>query len=473
MSLFRFPRPTPSNLVLAIVLTCQLMIVLDVSIIITALPQIHADLGFSSTGLSWVQNGYILTFGGLLLLGARAGDLLGRRRVFMAGLSLFTAASLAAGVAQSEAWLLAARAVQGIGAAIAAPATLALLTTTFHESDERTRVIAMYASASAAGATIGVLVGGLLTDLLSWRWGLFINVPIGTALVALSPRFLPDTEPRDGHFDLPGAVACVSGMTAIVFGFIRAASDGWGDAVTVMAFAAGLLLLATFVAIERRAEQPVTPLRLFASRLRSGAYVARLLAVGGMYAMFFFLTQYFQGVRGYSPLEAGVAFLPMTLVILGLVRVVPRVAARIGDMRLLAAGLALATIGATWLSQVDAGTAFLPGIGVPLMLMGFGMGSAFTPLTSAGIADVGDGDAGAASGLVNAAHQLGGAIGISVMVTVFAGAGGADGSAHSLAGAIGAPLAGSAVSLALALAIAVGVMWRPSMRDLTEPAAVR
>jgi EmrB/QacA subfamily drug resistance transporter len=449
------------------------MIVLDASIVITALPEIHSSLGFSSTGLSWVQNAYILTFGGLLLLGARVGDLLGRRRVFVFGLGLFTAASLLGGLAQSEAWLLSARAIQGIGAAIAAPSTLALLTTTFHEGAERTRAVAMYASASAAGASIGVLLGGLLTDLLSWRWGLFINVPIGIVLIALSPRYLPDTEPRHGHFDLAGAAACVSGMTAIVYGFIRAAADGWGNSVTVLAFAAGLLLVAAFVRIELRAEQPITPLRLFASRTRSGAYAARILAVGGMFSMFFFLTQFLQGVRGYSPLEAGIAFLPMTLVIFALVRVVPRVAARVGDMPLLVGGLTLALIGAGWLSQIDAGTGYFPGIGVPLMIMGIGMGTAFTPLTSAGIAGVGDADAGAASGLINVAHQLGGAVGISVMVTVFAGAGGRNGSPHELAHAIGAAFAGSTVCMALALAIAVTVMWRPSIGAVSELAGAR
>jgi EmrB/QacA subfamily drug resistance transporter len=466
-------RPSNATLVLAIILTCQLMIVLDASIVITALPQIHSSLGFSSTGLAWVQNAYILTFGGLLLLGARIGDLLGRRRVFVFGLGLFTAASLVGGLAQSEAWLLGARAIQGIGAAVAAPSTLALLTTTFREGAERTRAIAMYASASAAGASIGVLLGGLLTDLLSWRWGLFINVPIGIVLVALSPRYLPDTEPRHGHFDLAGAAACVSGMTAIVYGFIRAASDGWGDGVTVLSFAAGVLLLAAFVSVELRAEQPITPLRLFASRTRSGAYAARILAVGGMFSMFFFLTQFLQGVRGYSPLEAGIAFLPMTLVIFALVRVVPRVAARVGDMPLLVGGLTLALIGAAWLSQIDAGTGYFPGIGVPLMIMGFGMGTAFTPLTSAGIAGVGEADAGAASGLVNVAHQLGGAVGISVMVTLFAGAGGRGGSPPELAHAISAALAGSTVSMALALAVAVTVMWRPSISALSELAGAR
>src|SRR5437773_10699476 len=214
---------------LAIILVSYFMIVLDISIVITGLPKILESLSFSSTGLSWVQNAYTLTFGGLLLLGARAGDLFGRRRVFVAGLSLFVGASLLGGLAQSEAWLLGARALQGIGAAIAAPSTLALLTTTFAEGGARTRAISMYSSASAAGASIGVLLGGLLTDLLSWRWALFINVPVGIALVALAPRHLPGTEPHPGHFDLRGAFSSVAGMTAVVFGFINAASAGWTD----------------------------------------------------------------------------------------------------------------------------------------------------------------------------------------------------------------------------------------------------
>jgi EmrB/QacA subfamily drug resistance transporter len=466
-------RPSSATLVLAIILTCQLMIVLDASIVITALPEIHTDLGFSATSLSWVQNAYALTFGGLLLLGARAGDLLGRRRVFIAGLGLFTTASLLGGLAQSEAWLLSARALQGIGAAIAAPSTLALLTTTFSEGAARTRAIAMYSSASAAGASIGVLLGGVLTDLLSWRWGLFINVPIGITIVALAPRYLPDTTPRHGHFDLAGAATSVSGMTAIVYGFIRAASFGWGDRITVTAFAAGVALIAVFLWVERRAEQPITPLRLFASRTRAGAYAARMLTVGGMFSMFFFLTQYLQGVRGYSPLQAGLAFLPMTLVLFALVRVVPRVAGRIGELPLLIGGLVLALIGMAWLSQITPATAFFPGIGVPLVIMGVGMGAAFTPLTTAGIHGVAQNDAGAASGLVNVAHQLGGAVGVAVLVTVFAGAGGRGGSKAALAHAIATALSGSVVCVALALAVVVAVMWRPSPRELRLPALVR
>src|SRR3954468_825660 len=305
---------TSPTLTLGIILACYLMIVLDVSVIITALPSIHTALDFSATGLTWVQSAYTLTFGGLLLLGARAGDLLGRRRVFVAGIGLFTLASLAAGLAQSEAWLLAARAVQGVGAAVAAPSTLALLTTSFPEGGERNRALAAYSAVAGGGGSLGLVLGGLLTALVSWRWGMFISVPIGLTLMYLAPRHLPETERRTGRFDLAGALTSPLGMTAVVYGFVRAAEHGWGETGTVAAFTAGTALLVAFIANELRAEQPITPLRLFVSRERSGALVARLLVVGGMFSMFFFLTQYLQGVLHYDPLQAGLAFLPMTAV---------------------------------------------------------------------------------------------------------------------------------------------------------------
>ena len=478
LSLMNLPRlsfrPSAGTMVLAIILTCQLMIVLDASIIITALPEIHTDLGFSSTGLAWVQNAYVLTFGGLLLLGARAGDLLGRRRVFMAGLSLFTAASLLGGLAQSETWLLGARALQGVGAAIAAPSTLALLTTTFAEGAERGKAIAWYSSASAAGR----------------QHRRAARRPADRpALLALRPvHQRPDWAGRHraGSPLPPGHRAAARPLRPGRSGHVGAGHDGdrlrlhhapppmaGATASTLLAFASGAVLLFAFLRIELRVEQPITPLRLFADRTRSGAYVARLLTVAGMFSMFFFLTQFLQGVLGYSPLEAGVAFLPMTLVIFGLVRVVPRAVARIGDMPVLVGGLALALGGMAWLSQVTPETTYFPGIALPLLMMGFGMGSAFTPLTSAGVAGVGQADAGAASGLVNVAHQVGGAIGISVLVTVFAGAGGRNGSQHDVAHALGVAMTGSAAALAMALAVVVGVMWRPSVAPAGEPAEAR
>ena len=266
--------PSPRNaLSLAIILGCYLMIILDISVVITALPSIHDDLGFSPAGLSWVQNAYTLTFGGLLLLGARAGDILGRRRVFVAGIALFTFASMLGGVAQSPAWLLGARALQGVGAAIAAPSTLALLTVSFPEGPERTRAVAWYSAVAGAGGSIGLLLGGMLTSWISWRCGLFINVPLGAALIWLAPRHLPETERKRGRFDLAGALSSTIGMTALVYGLVRAAEAGWGDVWALASFAAAAVLLAYFVVNERRAEQPITPLRLFSSRERVGAYV--------------------------------------------------------------------------------------------------------------------------------------------------------------------------------------------------------
>src|SRR3954470_14327227 len=437
------------------------MIILDATVVITALPSIAERLDFSPAALSWVQSAYALTFGGLLLLGARMGDILGRRRTFVAGVVLFTLASFLGGLAQSQTWLLGARALQGVGAAIAAPSTLALLTTMFREGPERTRALAAYGAVAGGGGSVGLVLGGMLTGWISWRWGLWINVPVGIALVWLAPRVLAETERREGRFDLPGAAASTAGMTALVYGFVRAAEVGWGDALTVASFAAATVLLWLFVGVERRAAQPITPLRLFADRGRAGAYVARMLVVGGMFSMFFFLSQYLQGVRGYTPLATGIAFLPMTVVMFSMVRAVPRLTARIGGNTLLSAGVSLAALGMTWLSYIGEATPFFPAIAAPLMLLGVGMGGALAPLTAAGIAGVESADARAASGPVNAAHQLGGSLGLSVLVTVFAAGGGAaTGNRYDLAHGVAAAGTGSAVALTLALAIIVLVIAR-------------
>jgi EmrB/QacA subfamily drug resistance transporter len=466
-------RGGPSPLVLAIILTSQLMIVLDASVVITALPKIHAAFGFSPTGLSWVQNAYTLAFGGLLLFGARVGDILGRRRVYMAGIAVFTVASLLGGLAPNGPWLLTARTVQGVAAAIAAPSTLALLMTAFREPRERMRAISMYAAASSGGASIGLVLGGLLTDLLSWRWGLFINVPIGIALVLLAPKYLQETERKPGRFDLLGAISSTLGMTALVYGFVRAGSAGWGDAETLGSFAAALALLAGFVWRELRAEQPILPLRLFASRERAGAYVARLFTVGGMFGFFFFITQYAQEVLGYSALKAGFAFIPMTAVLFVTSRLVPRFASRMSSTRLQVLGLVTALGGMAWIRGVSASTQYFPELMLPMILLGIGMGIAFIPLTSSGIAGVRQEDSGAASGLVNAFHQVGGSVGLAVLVTVFgtvtrneakhgvtSGLAPALQAKQDLAHAISVSLTGSAIFLAVALLVTLATARR-------------
>jgi EmrB/QacA subfamily drug resistance transporter len=454
-------------IVLAIILGCYLMVVLDASVVITALPDIRTDLGFSPASLSWVQNIYALAFGGLLLLGARMGDLLGRRQVFIGGIALFTVASMLGGLAQSETWLLAARALQGVGAAIAAPSTLALLTTSFPEGSERTRAIALYSAVASAGASIGLVLGGMLTSWISWRWSLFINVPIGAVLISLAPLYLPETERHTGAFDFGGAAASTLGMSALVYGLVRAAETSWGDAVALGSFAAAALMLAAFVAIERRARQPITPLRLFSSRERVGAYASRLLMVGAMFGMFFYLTQFLQGAEGFSALKAGLAFLPVTLSIFAMVKVVPRLLGRVGPYRTLIGGLTLALLGLLWLSRISTTTDYWTGIAIPMALIGTGMGLAFTPLTQAAIAGVDDHDAGAASGLVNVFQQLGSTIGIGLLVTVFASSSEGSG-AKALTEGVPATITVSAILVALALGVGVIVM-RPRLAASPSP----
>jgi EmrB/QacA subfamily drug resistance transporter len=454
-------------MVLAIILGCYLMVVLDASVVITALPDIRTDLGFSPASLSWVQNIYALAFGGLLLLGARAGDLLGRRQVFVIGITIFTAASMLGGLAQSETWLLAARAIQGVGAAIAAPSTLALLTISFPEGSERTRAIALYSAVASAGASIGLILGGMLTTWISWRWSLFINVPIGVVLVSLAPRYLPETERHTGEFDIGGAATSTLGMSALVYGLVRAAETNWGDSVALLSFALAAVMLAAFVAIEKRARQPITPLRLFKSRERVGAYATRLLMVGAMFGMFFYLTQFLQGAEGYSALKAGLAFLPVTLTIFAMVKVVPKLLGRVGPFPVLIGGLALALIGLVWLSRITAGTDYWTGIALPMLLVGGGMGLAFTPLTQAAMQGVDNHDAGAASGLVNVFQQLGSTIGIGALVTVFAAASEGTG-AKALIEGVPSTIAVSAGLIALALGVALALM-RPLAASSPSP----
>jgi EmrB/QacA subfamily drug resistance transporter len=400
-------------------LGAQLMIILDMTVVNIALPHIQTSLHFSSTSLSWVANGYTLTSGGLLLLGGRAGDILGRRRMFILGITIFTLASLAGGLANSAGLLLASRAVQGVGGALASPAVLALIVTSFPEGKERTRALGIYMGVITGGSSLGLVLGGVITEWLSWRWVLFINVPIGLAVVAVAPLFVSETPKQPGRFDLVGAITSTAGVSALVYAFIRAASNGWGDHVGIGAFGVAAVLLALFIVTETRARQPITPLRLFADVSRSGSFVARLFLIAGMFGMFYFLTQFLQRVMGFSPLRAGIAFLPMTVALFAVSRAAPRVMPRLGVKPMMIVGM-LPTIAAmAWLSRVSPATGYWAGVFGPMMLLGLGMGLVFVPLTTASLAGVPPKDSGAASAMLNMLQLVGGSLGLAVLVAVF------------------------------------------------------
>ncbi|MCO5969878.1 MFS transporter [Actinoallomurus soli] len=412
-------RTRHPGLSLAVIVACQLMVVLDASVMFVALPKIQHSLHFSATGLSWVTNAYSLAFGGLLLLGGRAGDILGRRRMFITGIALFTLASLLGGFSGSAAWLLAARTAQGVGAALAAPSALALIATNFQEGPERNRALGVFSATSSAGASIGLVLGGLLTDWASWRWVLFINVPVGAVVLFLAPRILQETERHRGRLDVAGAVTVVTGMVALVYGFIRAADAGWGDGVTLAAFAGGVVLLGAFVAVETRAEQPIIPLRLLADGARAGSYLNMLLLAAAMFGMFFFIVQFLQNILGFSPLKAGVAFLPMSGLLFVMARITPRLVPRVGPRRLLLVGLPLIAVGMVWFTRLSAHSGYASGVLGPMLFFGLGAGLVFLPITATVLAGVRPEDSGAASGTLQTTQQVGGALGMAVLVSVY------------------------------------------------------
>jgi len=408
---------------LLVIASAQLMVVLDSTVVNVALPHIQTALGFSDSGLEWVVNGYALALGGLLLLGGRAGDLLGRRRMFVIGLLLFSAASLAGGLATSQAWLLAARAVQGAGGAIVAPTALALIATTFPEGPPRNRAMGVYAAMSVAGGAAGLLAGGLLVNYVSWRWVLFVNVPIGIAAALAALGVLPGTARRPGRFDLPGIVTGTGGVAALVYGLSNAATtpDGkshWGDAKVVAALTAGAVLLTAFAFIEARSSHALLPVRLLRSRDRLGAYLMMLGLGTTLFGVFFFLTLFVQNVWGYSPLKAGVAFLPLTAAVLVASAVATRLVARTGARPLLLAGAVITAGGLYWLSRLTEHGTLAGGLLGPILVTGAGLGLLFVPLSLVALARVPEADSGAASSLLNTARQVGGSIGLAVLGSV-------------------------------------------------------
>lgn len=444
--------------VLAVILLSYFMILLDNSVIFTALPQLQAELGLSAAQLAWVQNAYTLVFGGLLLLGARAGDLFGRRAVFIVGLGIFSVASLLIGLAPSGEWIIAARALQGIGAAIVAPTSLSLIAATFKAGPERNRAIALYGATAGIGASLGMVVGGAFATWISWRAGFFINVPIGAAMMLLAPRLLVETPRMRGRFDLPGAASATLGVGAIVFGILHAAEDSWSSPITIAALAVGVLLIGALIWIERTADQPIMPLRLFANRTRVGGYVGRLLYMGAMIGFFFFTTEFLQEVLGMNPLQAGAGFLPMTIVNFVVAMLFPRIARRIGEGIPLVIGVAATFAGMLWLAQLTPQSDYLLGVALPMLVIGLGQGLVFAPLTSAGIAGATQQDAGAASGLVNTFHQLGMSLGLGILVAVAAPAGAGESGALAIAAEVSTALTAGSVLLGVCLVVCLALI---------------
>jgi EmrB/QacA subfamily drug resistance transporter len=432
------PPQRELNLTWALVLIsiAQLMVVLDATIANIALPYIQTDLGISNANLPWIVTGYALAFGSLLLLGGRLGDLYGRRKVFMIGLVIFAVASLLGGLATNEPLLLAARGLQGLGAALASPAALALITTTFPAGPARNRAFAVYAAMSGAGAAVGLILGGWLTGtspeifgivIDGWRLTFLINVPIGVAAAFLAPRFLNESESHPGELDLPGAVTGTLGLLGVVYGLSRAGTQGWGDTITVASLVAGVLLLLVFGLIESRVQHPLLPFRIFQSRTRAASFVAMFLAPAAMFAMFYFLSQYIQNVMGYSPLEAGVAFLPFTVGIVVGAGLASNLVSRINPRYISGVGTLIAAGALYGFSTLPYDTSFPPSdltgsyvtdILPFIIMMAFGMGLTFVPVTLTAVHHLRSEESGIGSGVLNTAQQVGGALGLAVLATV-------------------------------------------------------
>ena len=413
-----------SNKWIVLVLIClaQFMVVLDATIVNVALPSIQKDLNLSEGSLQWIVNAYTLVFGGFLLLGGRAGDLLGRKRLFLIGLVIFTGASLLDGLANSEGLLIAARCVQGLGAALISPAALSIISTTFEEGAERARALGVWAAIAIGGSAVGLVLGGFLTQTFSWPWIFFVNVPVGIVAFFLSLRIVPESKAELGHrsFDIAGAVTVTGGLMALVYAIVDAQQSGWGSGKTLGFFALAILLLASFVVIELRSQQPLVRLSIFRIRSLLTANIAMFLAMSGMFAMFFFNTLYIQRVLGYGPLKAGLAFLPFTAGIMISAGLASAYAPRIGVRPVAAAGFILTAAGLVILTMLPThgsyGANVLPGI----IVASLGMGAIFMPLTLIATTGLADADQGLASGLFNTSQQIGGALGLAALSTLAA-----------------------------------------------------
>jgi EmrB/QacA subfamily drug resistance transporter len=407
---------------LALILLCsaQFVVVLDASIVNVALPTIGDALDFSQENLPWVVNAYILTFGGFLLLGGRTADLLGRRRVFMGGLLLVAVASLAAGFASTEGQLIAARAAQGLGAAIISPAALSIVTTTFSDGAERNKALGVWGAVAGSGGAAGVLLGGILTDGLGWEWVLWVNVPVSLIAFALAPRLLAESRAEEeAHvYDVAGAVTVTAGLSVLVYALVDANSAGWGSTQTIGLIAVSIALLAAFVAIEMRAAKPLVPFSIFRIRTLTGANVVGLLVGASLFSMFFFISLYMQQVLGYSAIHAGLSYLPLALVIMASAGIASQLVTKIGYKPVLAVGLLFIVVGLVWFSRVSVGGSFTTDILGPSVFAAAGLGFAFVTTTIAAVSGVEEKEAGLASGLINTSQQIGGAVGLAILSTI-------------------------------------------------------
>jgi len=402
---------------LVVIASAQLMLTLDATIVNVALPTIHRSLHFSTADLEWLVTTYALTFGGLLIFGGRTGDLFGKRRMFMAGIAVFAVASLAGGLAQDEIWLIITRGAQGVGAAIASPTALSLIAVTFPEGEARNRATGVYATMSVAGAAVGLLLGGIFTDLVSWRLIFFVNVPAGALVLFLAPRALKESEATGGRLDVPGAVSVTAGMLLLVYGLSTASNHPWGSLGTVIPLVAAAVSLVVFGVIESRSAAPLVPLGIFATRNRSGAYAIMFCVSTASFAFYYFLTQFVQNILGYSPLKAGVAFLPIAVGIGAAAVIVSKLVGRIGIWIPLLLGPAGVAIGLAWLSRLTPASTYLDILG-PMLVASVGMGITFVPVTITAVSGVRREEAGLTSALLNTSQQVGGALGLAVLATV-------------------------------------------------------
>jgi EmrB/QacA subfamily drug resistance transporter len=467
----------------ALILLCvaQFVVVLDASIVNVALPSIGKGLHISEQNLPWVVNAYVIAFGGFLLLGGRAADLLGRRRVFMVGLLVVAVASLLAGFAANQGELIAARAAQGLGAAIISPAALSIVTGLFQDGAERNKALAVWGAVAGSAGAAGVLLGGILTDGLGWEWVLWVNVPVSLIALALTPRLIPESrsEAATRHFDAAGALSITAGLSILAYALLDASSAGWGSTKIITLLVVAVAMIAAFVVIEARSKAPLAPFRLFRLRTLTGANVVGILLGASLFSMFFFISLYMQQVLGYSPIHAGLSYLPLALTIIVAAGVGGQLVTRFGFKPILATGMAFVALGLLWFSRVSVGGGFLTDILGPSLLAALGLGFGFVTSTIAAVSGVDEREQGVASGLINTSQQIGGALGLAILSTIATTrthhvlAGGGSSLHHALTSGFQNAFLGGAVIAALGLAATLILIRTRDSRAHVDMAAAQ